>query len=440
MKEIAPRVMNALKRYIAFVLVITVCVLPAIAQGTPDVVEPTEQFYVADYADVIDEATEQLIVEKAAKLCEENGAQVVVVTVDFIGESTIEEYARTLFNKWGIGDKDKNNGVLLLMVIGEENYWCVQGSGLEEKLTTSAIKNILDLCLEPDFAKQDYSRGAYLFHNAVCVRLRQIDKKEREAKEQEQEAEEKEREAEERYNWYLEQLENEEKAEKRRRFWNNVWETIKFIFAILMLAFFVFVFIIWCKPDSEEKKKRKEYEAQLAKEREERIREIRERYAKAHAGDSGCSIISASSGNSGSNCEATARLRDALTRITDPELKTYVRRIERALTRMIDTAAQKPTKAAYVKKFVNYYLPTIVKLLDAYDCLCEAGQADTMSATLQSIENSMSKVADAAEKQLTNMFEDDQMEISIDIEVLENMLKSDGLLDDEAFEKTKDAR
>lgn len=437
MKEIAPRVMNALKRYIALVLVITVCVLPAIAQGTPDVVEPTEQFYVADYADVIDEATEQLIVEKAAKLCEENGAQVVVVTVDFIGESTIEEYARALFNKWGIGDKDKNNGVLLLMVIGEENYWCVQGSGLEEKLTTSAIKNILDLCLEPDFAKQDYSRGAYLFHNAVCVRLRQIDKKEREAKEQEQEAEEKEREAEERHKRYLEQLEKEEKARKRRRFWNNVWETIKFVFAIIVLAFFAFIFIILFKSDIEAERKSKE---QVAKEREERVREIRERYAKAHAGDSGCSIISASSGNSGSNCEATARLRDALTRITDPELKTYVRRIERALTRMIDTAAQKPTKAAYVKKFVNYYLPTIVKLLDAYDCLCEAGQADTMSATLQSIENSMSKVADAAEKQLTNMFEDDQMEISIDIEVLENMLKSDGLLDDEAFEKTKDAR
>ena len=147
MKEIAPRVMNALKRYIAIVLVITVCVLPAIAQGAPDVVEPTEQFYVADYADVIDEATEQLIVEKAAKLCEENGAQVVVVTVDFIGESTIEEYARTLFNKWGIGDKDKNNGVLLLMVIGEENYWCVQGRGLEDSLPTSSIKDMLDLCL-----------------------------------------------------------------------------------------------------------------------------------------------------------------------------------------------------------------------------------------------------------------------------------------------------
>lgn len=303
MKEIAPRVMNALKRYIALVLVITVCVLPAIAQGAPDVVEPTEQFYVADYADVIDEATERIIFEKSAKLCDETGAQVVVVTVDFIGESTIEEYARTLFNKWGIGDKDKNNGVLLLMVIGEENYWCVQGSGLEEKLTTSAIKNILDLCLEPDFAKQDYSRGAYLFHNAVCVRLRQIDKKEREAKEQEQEAEEKEREAEERHKRYLEQLEKEEKARKRRRFWNNVWEDIKLVFAIIVLAFFAFIFIILFKPDSEAERKRKE---QVAKEKEKREREILEIARKGRGGYSGHSSSSSSSSYSSSNYSSSS--------------------------------------------------------------------------------------------------------------------------------------
>ncbi len=289
MKEIAPRVMNALKRYIALVLFITVCVLPAIAQGTPDVVEPTEQFYVADYANVIDEATERLIVEKAAKLCEENGAQVVVVTVDFIGESTIEEYARALFNKWGIGDKDKNNGVLLLMVIGEENYWCVQGRGLEDSLPTSSIKDMLDLCLEPDFAKHDYSRGAYLFHSAVCVKLRKI----------EHEAEERHR----RYSELWEKLEKEQQAEKRRRFWNNVWEDIKFVFAIIVLALFAFVFIILCKPDSEAERKRKE---QVAKEKEKREREILEIARKGRGRYSGHSSSSSSSSYSSSNYSSSS--------------------------------------------------------------------------------------------------------------------------------------
>lgn len=289
MKEIAPRVMNALKRYIAFVLVITVCVLPAIAQGTPDVVEPTEQFYVADYADVIDEATERIIFEESAKLCDETGAQVVVVTVDFIGESTIEEYARALFNKWGIGDKDKNNGVLLLMVIGEENYWCVQGRGLEDSLPTSSIKDMLDLCLEPDFAKHDYSRGAYLFHSAVCVKLRKI-----------------EHEAEERHKRYLElweKLEKEQQAEKRRRFWNNVWEDIKFVFAIIVLAFFAFIFIILFKPDSEAERKRKE---QVAKKKEKREREILEIARKGRGRYSGHSSSSSSSSYSSSNYSSSS--------------------------------------------------------------------------------------------------------------------------------------
>ena len=279
MKEIAPRVMNALKRYIAFVLVITVCVLPAIAQGAPEVVEPTEQFYVADYANVIDEATEQLIVEKSAKLYEENGAQVVVVTVDFIGESTIEEYARALFNKWGIGDKDKNNGVLLLMVIGEENYWCVQGRGLEDSLPTSSIKDMLDLCLEPDFAKQDYSRGAYLFHSAVCVKLRKI-----------------EHEAEERHKRHLElweKLEKEQQAEKRRRFWNNVWEDIKLVFAIIVLMLLGAYFIMSLKTGIEDERKRKE--------KEKREREILEIARKGRGGHSGHSSSSSSSSYSSSS-------------------------------------------------------------------------------------------------------------------------------------------
>lgn len=131
--------------------------------------------------------------------------------------------------------------------------------------------------------------------------------------------------------------------------------------------------------------------------------------------------------------KTTQRLRDTLGRITDPELKTYVTRTERAITQMVDTVAQTPAKAAHVKKFVNYYLPTILKLLDAYDRLCEAGQAQTMNATLQSIEDSMENVALASEKQLANMFEDEQMDISTDIEVLETMLKSDGLMGEDPF-------
>ena len=86
------------------------------------VVEPTEQFYVADYANVLQQDTKDDIVEKNAVLYEQTGAQIVVVTVDFLDGMAIEDYALELFNEWGIGSAEKNNGVLLLPAIGEEHY------------------------------------------------------------------------------------------------------------------------------------------------------------------------------------------------------------------------------------------------------------------------------------------------------------------------------
>lgn len=163
-----------LRRALAVLLLVLMCLMPMGAQAAIDVVEPMESFYVADYAGVIDADVQQHIIDNSAELYDETGAQIVVVTVDFIGENNIEEYARTLFNEWGIGDKNKNNGVLLLMVIGAENYWCMQGAGLESKLPTSTIKTLLDTYLEPDFAVQDYSEGALAFYDAMYDKVAQI--------------------------------------------------------------------------------------------------------------------------------------------------------------------------------------------------------------------------------------------------------------------------
>ena len=162
------------KRLSAVFIALIMCLMPVMALGAPDVVEATDQFYIADYAGVIDESVQTHIVENSAALYDETGAQIVVVTVNFIGESNIEEYASTLFNKWGIGDSTKNNGVLLLMVIGAENYWCQQGSGLESSLPTSTIKTLLDTYLEPDFAVQDYSQGALKFYDALYDKVASI--------------------------------------------------------------------------------------------------------------------------------------------------------------------------------------------------------------------------------------------------------------------------
>ncbi len=159
---------------VLFCLILTVFPVAALAAG--DVVEPTKEFYVADYAKVLSSETEKWIVKQNQDLYKRTGAQIVVVTVDFLGGMEIEDYAYKLFNKWGIGSKEKNNGVLLLLAIGEDNYWCVQGKGLENSLDSGAIGDILYDNLEPDFAKQKYNAGVKKTFDVLYAQVDAISK------------------------------------------------------------------------------------------------------------------------------------------------------------------------------------------------------------------------------------------------------------------------
>lgn len=136
--------------------------------------EPTEEFYVADYAGVLTDDTCQEIVAKNDSLYAQCGAQVVVVTVDFLDGADIASYAYALFNDWGIGSAEENNGVLILLAIGEENYYMLQGKGLEEELSASVLQGILDEKMEPDFAKGDYDAAVLKTFGTVLDRLEDL--------------------------------------------------------------------------------------------------------------------------------------------------------------------------------------------------------------------------------------------------------------------------
>lgn len=133
------------------VLSFSVCV-PALA-----VVEQSEQFYVADYANVLSPDTEKLICDYNGALeqqCE--GAQIVVVTVDYLDGMYSDEYAVKLFNDWGVGSAEHNNGVLLLLAIEENKFWMTQGMGITSSLTNSDIDYLLD-----NFLADKFDAGLY---------------------------------------------------------------------------------------------------------------------------------------------------------------------------------------------------------------------------------------------------------------------------------------
>lgn len=146
-----------------FLLLAVLLMAPSAALA---VVDAPADVYVGDYAGVLTEETEQYIITQNQKLAEATGAQIVVITVDFLDGMEIEDYAYTIFNDWGIGSSEKNNGLLLLLAIGEENYYAMQGQGLEGVLSSGTLGDYLYDYLEDDFAAGDYDAGVYKVFNA----------------------------------------------------------------------------------------------------------------------------------------------------------------------------------------------------------------------------------------------------------------------------------
>lgn len=147
-----------MKRIILLALALMLALTPVHALAA-DVAAYTADFYVADHANVLDDEVEGLIVLNNDALDKACGAQIVVVTVDTVGASTIENYAYTLFNEWGIGDKGKNNGLLILLAIQDGQYWLMPGKGLQDYLPAGDLDEMATEHLLPHAQSGDFNQG-----------------------------------------------------------------------------------------------------------------------------------------------------------------------------------------------------------------------------------------------------------------------------------------
>ncbi len=125
--------------------------------------EKSKDFYYNDAADVLEYEAKAEIYFNNKNLEKATGSQIVVATVRSTGSLTTDMYADRLFNTWGVGDKKKDNGFLLLMVIARNpddgDYWLSQGSGTNAIIDPGEIGDYLEKYLEPDFARGRYSDG-----------------------------------------------------------------------------------------------------------------------------------------------------------------------------------------------------------------------------------------------------------------------------------------
>ena len=133
---------------------------------------------VADHADILSADTEDYINSVYTQLKEACGAQIGVYTLeDMIGNSTMEGVAYEVFNTWGLGDAEQDNGVLLLLAPYEADggdYYIMRGDGLESQLSYSTLNSILQDDLEPNWVKGDYDTGTQRAVSSIANRLCRI--------------------------------------------------------------------------------------------------------------------------------------------------------------------------------------------------------------------------------------------------------------------------
>lgn len=138
--------------------------------------------------------------------------------------------------------------------------------------------------------------------------------------------------------------------------------------------------------------------------------------------------------------ESLKKLRAANEAIPDESLSQCIDRMERASADIFRYIADHPEKAPQIRKFMNYYLPTTLKLLNSYQRLSsQSVKGENITSTLFNIAGMMHTVADAFEKQLDALFTDEAMDISADITVFESMLQQEGFVE-ESKKATYDAQ
>jgi len=114
---------------------------------------------IVDQANIISAETRNALEPKLADLETRSGIQLVVATVVSLEGEEIEPYANELFRTWKLGERTKNNGVLLLVAPNERRVRIEVGYGLEGTLTDAVSKVIIANAIAPRFKAGDFSGG-----------------------------------------------------------------------------------------------------------------------------------------------------------------------------------------------------------------------------------------------------------------------------------------
>ena len=176
--------------------------------------------------------------------------------------------------------------------------------------------------------------------------------------------------------------------------------------------------------------------AEEERERAEAERAEKERIAKEDAARREAERAKATTGDAAVDSlilrgqQMLQQVRSENDRLPDPEISAQIDAIESVANQIFKAVIEQPQKANQIKRFMDYYLPTTLKMLVAYRRMEEGNvQGETANHARAKIRESLDLVIQAFNKQLSKLYEHDALDITTDIDVMETMLKQDGLID-----------
>ncbi|WP_375294771.1 TPM domain-containing protein [Clostridium sp. CM027] len=128
----------------------------------------TELKYVNDYAGVIDSKSTEYILSVGKELEAKTGAQATVVLIDSLQGEPIEAYTTGIFRSFGIGQKGKNNGLLILLSMKEKKWRVEVGTGLEGAVTDIYSSRVMNDFAVPRFKQNQYGEGLRAAYSALA--------------------------------------------------------------------------------------------------------------------------------------------------------------------------------------------------------------------------------------------------------------------------------
>ena len=177
----------------------------------------------------------------------------------------------------------------------------------------------------------------------------------------------------------------------------------------------------------EEEAAKQRQQAELLRQREAAERKAREEAARIPlTGDPTADAVI----TKGQEMVETIRKENAA--IPDPTLSAQMESVCGKCEQIFRSVSEAPSKATQVRKFMNYYLPTTLKMLANYRTMQNRGvSVQEMSAARETTVRGMNMILTACQKQIDNLHKENLMDISTDIDVLEQMLKRDGYTESE---------